>query len=235
MVWMVAPTTYTPEKFPVVRGSCRFALSVIPPSTVVRLAPELTTMFFSAVRLIAPVPLVAKVWSAATLITSAVTDRLSSAAKVTPPFRLTVSVPSPALMVRPWPKPVARLLTSMVSSPASVLTTISPVKSASGTVTVLVPSPVPTLAANKLLGSLMMMLTPSVLIFSVSFVSAPFVSSIFRSLPSLLTVVVVPRMTKALFAPREPAAPGVGSVSVASLPAPSWIAPPLSAKALASR
>ena len=38
-------------------------------------------------------------------------------------------------------------------------------------------------------------------------------------------------MTRALFAPSEPAAPGAGSVSVASLPTPSRIVPPASANA----
>ena len=39
---------------------------------------------------------------------------------------------------------------------------------------------------------------------------------------------------KTLFAPSEPAVPGAGRVSVASLPPPSWIVPPPSASALAS-
>ncbi len=46
-----------------------------------------------------------------------------------------------------------------------------------------------------------------------------------------LTVGAVVSMTRSLLAPREPGAPGAGSVSVASLPAPSLIDPPAADRA----
>ncbi len=45
------------------------------------------------------------------------------------------------------------------------------------------------------------------------------------------TVGAVVSMTRSLLAPREPGAPGAGSVSVASLPAPSLIDPPAADRA----
>ncbi len=57
LVWIVALFASRPMKFPVVIP-VEFALSVIPPSTVVRLEPEDTTMFFPVLRLMAPMPVV---------------------------------------------------------------------------------------------------------------------------------------------------------------------------------
>ena len=49
---------------------------------------------------------------------------------------------------------------------------------------------------------------------------------------TLVTVGTTPSITKALFAPKEPEAPGEAKVNVAALPAASFIVPLFSAKAL---
>ena len=49
---------------------------------------------------------------------------------------------------------------------------------------------------------------------------------------TLLTVATIPSTTKALFAPKEPDSPGLGSVRVAALPAASFTVPLFSARAL---
>ena len=94
----VAPTSSTPVNVPVVAPP-EFALSVTPPFTVEMLESALSRILRVAVRLTLPVPLVAMSDAAfGVLITSAATVSDLFAAKVTVPFRFTVSPASPPLI-----------------------------------------------------------------------------------------------------------------------------------------
>ena len=62
-------------------------------------------------------------------------------------------------------------------------------------------------------------------------VPIPYVPLAFVEFTPPLTVGGVVSITRLVLAPREPAAPGAGSVRVAMFPAASWIVPPLRARA----
>ena len=89
---------------------------------------------------------------------------------------------------------------------------------------------VPPSLSERLGGPLTVTFVPKVIVIGMS-VPASYEPLAFVELTPL-TVGTVVSMTMFLLAAREPAAPGAGSVRVALFPAPSWIVPPLRARAV---
>ena len=115
----VAPTSSTPVNVPVVAPP-EFASSVTPPFTVEMLESVLSRILRVAVRLTLPAPLVARSDAAfGVLIVSAETVSDLSAAKVTVPFRFTVSLASPPLITIDAGYEVANVPMSTVLTPVS--------------------------------------------------------------------------------------------------------------------